>query len=95
MPWGKAAVVGGTEGMWGGAIGRVMSFDSAPSAVVDFAQVLVVFQHIAPGAEGELVTSSRVLVWSAEGKGKLPVHRSLASDDSGNAILPYGGWKWG
>ena len=95
MPWGKAAEVRGTEGVWGSAVGRVVPFDSAPGAVVDLAQVLVVLQNVAPGAEGELVTLSRASVRSAEGKGKLPVHRSLASDDSGNAILPCGGGNRG
>ena len=55
MPWGKAAEVGGAEGVWGSAVGGVMPLDPAPGAVVDLAQSLVVFQYIASGAEGELV----------------------------------------
>ena len=93
MPWGKAAVLGGAVGVRHGAVGRVVALVLAPCADRRFAEALVVFEYVTPRAVGKLLMVTGDLIGRSKGSDKLPICRSLASIDSGNASHPWRGWR--
>src|SRR5579863_10226301 len=93
MPWGKAAVLGGAVGVRHGAVGRVVALVLAPCADCRFAEALVVFEYVAPRAVSKLLALTGDLIRRSKGSGKLPICRSLASVDLGNASRPWRGWR--
>src|SRR5579863_2843985 len=93
MPWGNAAVLRGAVGMRHGAVGGVVAHVLAPCANQCFAAALVVLEYVAPGAIGKLLVAADDLVGRFKGSGKLPICRSLASVDLGNASRPWRDWR--
>ena len=78
-------------GMRHGVVGGVVALFFAPCAGYLFAEALVVFENITPRAVGQLLMATGDLVERSKGSGKLPICRSLASVDLGNASHPWRG----
>ena len=92
MPLWDAAFGKAAEGVGHGTIGGVVPNFVAPFTDVVVAEVEVLLFDSAVGAIVNFVAAAGFSIGASKGHRKLPICRSLASDDSGNASRPWTGW---